>query len=121
MLNDVVVMMTGFLNIYIQYDIIYDVCLFFFLMIRRPPRSTRTDTLFPYTTRFRADDRAQPARLVPGAARAGARLLPRDFLRIAHGRASARHPRRRTAAPGPEWPLPCLGRADRQADRKSVV
>src|SRR3546814_3581043 len=23
-------------------------------MIRRPPRSTRTDTLFPYTTRFRA-------------------------------------------------------------------
>src|SRR3546814_19637839 len=27
---------------------------FFFLMIRRPPRSTRTDTLFPYTTRFRS-------------------------------------------------------------------
>src|SRR3546814_13025478 len=26
----------------------------FFLMIRRPPRSTRTDTLFPYTTRFRS-------------------------------------------------------------------
>src|SRR3546814_4683015 len=26
----------------------------FFLMIRRPPRSTRTDTLFPYTTLFRA-------------------------------------------------------------------
>src|SRR3546814_18425018 len=25
---------------------------FFFLMIRRPPRSTRTDTLFPYTTLF---------------------------------------------------------------------
>src|SRR3546814_3618559 len=29
-------------------------CCYFFLMIRRPPRSTRTDTLFPYTTRFRA-------------------------------------------------------------------
>src|SRR3546814_5863468 len=29
---------------------------FFFLMIRRPPRSTRTDTLFPYTTLFRAVD-----------------------------------------------------------------
>src|SRR3546814_13854241 len=27
--------------------------LFFFLMIRRPPRSTRTDTLFPYTTLYR--------------------------------------------------------------------
>src|SRR3546814_4142950 len=25
-------------------------------MIRRPPRSTRTDTLFPYTTLFRSDD-----------------------------------------------------------------
>src|SRR3546814_2278102 len=45
----------------------------FFLMIRRPPRSTRTDTLFPYTTlfrshaqrghfeaRFEADRRARP-------------------------------------------------------------
>src|SRR3546814_20112722 len=30
---------------------------FFFLMIRRPPRSTRTDTLFPYTTLFRSSDR----------------------------------------------------------------
>src|SRR3546814_7899570 len=31
------------------------VCFFFFLMIRRPPRATRTDTLFPYTTLFRSD------------------------------------------------------------------
>src|SRR3546814_8227418 len=30
-------------------------CLLFFLIIRRPPRSTRTDTLFPYTTLFRSD------------------------------------------------------------------
>src|SRR3546814_4440209 len=29
----------------------------FFLMIRRPPRSTRTDTLFPYTTLFRSPSR----------------------------------------------------------------
>src|SRR3546814_555822 len=53
--------------------------LVFFLMIRRPPRSTRTDTLFPYTTLFRSviietdilvegvkfraiDDRAEPQR-----------------------------------------------------------
>src|SRR3546814_12179009 len=27
---------------------------FFFLMLLRPPRSTRTDTLFPYTTLFRS-------------------------------------------------------------------
>src|SRR3546814_12531565 len=30
-------------------------CLMFFLMIRRPPRSTRTDTLCPYTTLFRSN------------------------------------------------------------------
>src|SRR3546814_9898520 len=30
------------------------VCDFFFFMVRRPPRSTRTDTLFPYTTLFRS-------------------------------------------------------------------
>src|SRR3546814_7663361 len=29
-------------------------------MIRRPPRSTRTDTLFPYTTRFRSDHVRRP-------------------------------------------------------------
>src|SRR3546814_12474537 len=33
---------------------LYVVLQFFFLMIRRPPRSTRTDTLFPYTTLFRS-------------------------------------------------------------------
>src|SRR3546814_11527344 len=39
------------------YDAILVLCqmrVFFFLMIRRPPRSTRTDTLFPYTTLFRS-------------------------------------------------------------------
>src|SRR3546814_12061616 len=36
-------------------EIVWIVYLFFFLlMIRRPPRSTRTDTLFPYTTLFRS-------------------------------------------------------------------
>src|SRR3546814_12506378 len=30
-------------------------CHVFFLMTRRPPRSTRTDTLFPYTTLFRSN------------------------------------------------------------------
>src|SRR3546814_17442557 len=34
------------------------VFLFFFLMNRRPPRSTRTDTRFPYTTLFRSHERA---------------------------------------------------------------
>src|SRR3546814_3144080 len=33
-------------------------------MIRRPPRSTRTDTLFPYTTLFRSDETVYPAEVV---------------------------------------------------------
>src|SRR3546814_3916882 len=41
---------------------------YFFFRIRRPPRSTRTDTLFPYTTLFRAPvvagNRAVAARVV---------------------------------------------------------
>src|SRR3546814_3184874 len=39
-------------------------------MIRRPPRSTRTDTLFPYTTLFRSGARRQPGHL-PAAGRRG--------------------------------------------------
>src|SRR3546814_8844998 len=43
-----------------RYGTIIDV---FFLMIRRPPRATRTDTLFPDTTLFRSHrDRPAPAR-----------------------------------------------------------
>src|SRR3546814_2585568 len=41
-------------SIFFRYDFIILLVLFFFLMIRRPPRSTRTDTLFPYTTLFRS-------------------------------------------------------------------
>src|SRR3546814_9396742 len=52
-------------------------------MIRRPPRSTRTDTLFPYTTLFRSDQRVlhpegQGLRLVEQEQHAGVRgqVLP---------------------------------------------
>src|SRR3546814_4713377 len=50
----------------------YDICLSVYrvlivLMIRRPPRSTRTDTLLPYTTLFRSPD-AGGARHVSAAA-----------------------------------------------------
>src|SRR3546814_5343490 len=34
-------------------------------MIRRPPRSTRTDTLFPYTTRFRSLSGLEPLQITP--------------------------------------------------------
>src|SRR3546814_1807136 len=52
--------------------------LFFFLMIRRPPRSTRTDTLFPYTTLFRS--------VVAGAAPRNPRPQPRRQRHDAHAR-----------------------------------
>src|SRR3546814_19429573 len=57
----------------------------FFLMIRRPPRSTRTDTLFPYTTLFRAPRSRGPGRLRPPGAQ-----LPRPCgaLRCAAGTAA---------------------------------
>src|SRR3546814_5957672 len=45
---------------------------FFFLMIRRPPRSTRTDTLFPYTTLFRSLRRGRSLKLAAEAAPTGA-------------------------------------------------
>src|SRR3546814_17505291 len=66
---------------------------FFFLMIRRPPRSTRTDTLFPYTTLFRSNRR--PGRRVrlgkidprphphhPGQRHRRSRPLRRDEHRV---------------------------------------
>src|SRR3546814_14787631 len=50
--------------------------MFFFLMIRRTPRSTRTDTLFPYTTLFRS---RSVLRLLAG-------LIPPDLRRTLAGR-----------------------------------
>src|SRR3546814_8824706 len=73
-----------------------DFVVFFFLMILRPPRSTRTDTLFPYTTLFRslqsprrahpvgrrgagdAGRRGHPAGLPDRAAQGGQRHAARD-------------------------------------------
>src|SRR3546814_13491057 len=75
-------------------------------MIRRPPRSTRTDTLFPYTTLFRSHRyRAREVRLPPRRpASAGVRRRARhrvaaagvDALRLGQGRREGAH--RRTPA-----------------------
>src|SRR3546814_12889973 len=54
----------------------YVVIFIFFLMIRRPPRSTRTDTLFPYTTLFRSVDRCHGRDLHVDHAGLGAVGLP---------------------------------------------
>src|SRR3546814_16433066 len=98
-------------------------------MIRRPPRSTRTDTLFPYTTLFlslrlqlrggedggggeRADDRADPPAVVarePGGDLRGARAPARGGAaagarRRGHGpaaRSAGNHQRRTGIRPRP--------------------
>src|SRR3546814_11363104 len=54
---------------------------FFFLMIRRPPRTTRTDTLFPYTTLFRSAEQVPEARnllVLHLRQRFGRDVAPRD-------------------------------------------
>src|SRR3546814_3189517 len=81
-------------------------------MIRRPPRSNRTDTPFPYTTLFRSPPRARPAsarrstcararrhRLRPASRRAAARgRCPPSFSR----QREARRLRRRRIAADPQ-------------------
>src|SRR3546814_18850734 len=73
----------------------------FFLMIRRPPRSTRTDTLFPYTTLFRS-----PLGAPVGAARDADR-----FRRLRHRLAHRYRSRPRRLAP----------RRDHRAERACPV
>src|SRR3546814_3376287 len=58
-------------------------------MIRRPPRSTRTDTLFPYTTLFRSTTilRMMLARMIPGVIAGRGSLVslasaPIDFAKL---------------------------------------
>src|SRR3546814_6983465 len=61
-------------------------------MIRRPPRATRTDTLFPYTTLFRARGRCDGARRQHDrTARGGARAWDRDRDASVHRRRSEEH------------------------------
>src|SRR3546814_16590394 len=56
-------------------------------MIRRPPRSTRTDTLFPYTTLFRSRGGYYPSPrwLVLAEAVTQAEPLPDKYQRLARG------------------------------------
>src|SRR3546814_19301436 len=83
-------------------------------MIRRPPRSTRTDTLFPYTTLFRsAADRVR----VRAALRLAGRGRPRTSRRrwAAGGAAAARDRQCRSLARG------APGRGDQRDDLRQPV
>src|SRR3546814_3028148 len=73
-------------------------------MIRRPPRSTRTDTLFPYTTLFRSDVLTRHSFKCLGGEEFGANLL----LALLHGRVAAG----RDLVPRLIGCLPCLLEAD---------
>src|SRR3546814_15002604 len=101
----------------VYWSIIFTLYLFivlviFFLMIRRPPRSTRTNTLFPYTTLFRSSgyvDRSAPRTTSP-------RMLPASdvLLRSASQRCARKftlyRSRRSIPTPGPA-PHRCADRS----------
>src|SRR3546814_20335301 len=96
--------------------------MFFFLMLRRPTRSTRTDTLFPCATLFRAPER-RLARHWPHARRHGQGAARPHLQRHAAGR-PALEPlgQRRTAGDGQRRPRPPRhgrGGRPRRADRRS--
>src|SRR3546814_11525101 len=75
-------------------------------MIRRPPRSTRTDTLFPYTTLFRsADGDVHPARARPS----GRHSLHRPSVAV-EARNGAEEAREAAESGVTSKPLPLAGR-----------
>src|SRR3546814_15172169 len=107
---------------------VLDSFLFFLLMIRRPPRSTRTDTLFPYTTLFRSPlphplpaERPSPGlrrrhlRVGAGSRDRGGGAAP---LQLARPLATAPRPRRLPAARPAGT---CAGTGLHRRDRKRVV
>src|SRR3546814_15856153 len=93
------------------FILFFFVFFFFFLMIRPPPRSTRTDTLFPYTTLFRSDcpssqlaiPRPRPRLLAPrdkdAQHRARSPGSRKHWRRRAHPTTDSRLPPHRPARP----------------------
>src|SRR3546814_12443392 len=76
-------------------------CDIFLLMIRRPPRSTRTDTLFPYTTLFRSARRRRDRAWRPRRGDHPVRPPPAAHIARARGRRD---------------PRPCGGGAARRSE-----
>src|SRR3546814_11282479 len=93
------------------------VYVFFFLMIRRPPRSTRTDTLFPDTTLFRSNDACCGATWVSLQARGyiPVNAPPSRPHRASASRSRRPRPARRRGARGVSGGG--VGGADRPRDR----
>src|SRR3546814_10483904 len=90
--------------------------IFFFLMIRRPPRSTRTDTLFPYTTLFRSVrflslDRGGEQRQIVETRRQAARLRAARFKLVEHRLGAGDGRRRHPGEPRHRDPVAAIGGA----------
>src|SRR3546814_13897289 len=100
---------------------------FFFLMIRRPPRSTRTDTPFPYTTLFRSrTDQDQQDQKDDARGRVGGGAVRCERLDLVEQRAGQRHPHRRLAivrlaAAAAHGQVAAFARERQRGDRQSVV
>src|SRR3546814_6851070 len=101
---------------------------FFFLMIRRPPRSTRTDTLFPYTTLFRSPAQAgdgigeQIAVAASGLAERSELLVERaKIVRECAGEGPARRILRREDSRQPIHLAAYLGQPLREAASRIVA
>src|SRR3546814_1262086 len=87
-------------------------------MVRRPPRSTRTDTLFPYTTLFRS----LPRHLEDGARRPAPRLPRHQRPARRLGRhVAGRRSRRQGERQGGEDALPHQGAAGRSEEHTSEL
>src|SRR3546814_3122609 len=80
-------------------------------MTRRPPRSTRTDTLFPYTTLFRSDARAGRRSEIPRPAAILINRCPQPWKPFCKPFANTFSPPRR---PGP--PFACAAAAARRSE-----
>src|SRR3546814_12081809 len=87
----------------------------FFLVIHRPPRSTRTDTLLPYTTVFRSQDVAGAfSARIDGEADGGAGAAGGGRLADGDGELRGRDPGREHAVPLPQAALPWLAQHARR-------
>src|SRR3546814_12426391 len=91
----------------------------FFLRIRRPPSSTRTDTLFPYTTHFRA--------ILQGFLHDGLAVLPSGHVR-SWQKGDCWMERRTligglllsSGIIGVRWPVAARGRRDSEANEEAM-
>src|SRR3546814_7195246 len=106
--------------IYIYLRVVF----FFFLMIRRPPRSTRTDTLFPYTTLFRSLDEPTANLSVPATRellRTMAELKQHGVAQIIISDRSEEHTSELQSLMRISYAVFCLKKKNNNSTRKDLI